>query len=599
MKTIELYGAEKAAKTLQNNLTPRYIELDQLQAYVEGRQYAGKPHWLTENDTPLLERAPCIVEPVAESAIESYVDLVFGEGRFPEITSHVDEDGTPFDARFGLSEDDSAKLDKLIQQIKRQAEVEEVSREALGRAMGERSTLGIVCVRDGKLAVDLERAKCAAPTFDASRPSVVLSVEIRYPYLETYFDGENKRWALRCMLFRRVIDQKTDTVFKPIIADENGEDPGVGAWKPQTVVEHRFGFCPVVWYAYRKIESSERGFDGIAIHERLLDEIDALNRSLSQKHRAGLVCGDPQIVEIGVDPDHNPAPSGRPAEPMRSFPNESPQTKALNSQWRTAGTGAAGMGRRKGAGVVWRYTSKDSKVEYLTLEGDALEVLDNESKSLRNTIAEAMSWVRSDPMSINGDGKRGVSLSGISGKALAWMYKRQTTQCDTVRPDVFNGWILPLVDTLLRVALAYAREPSRGALYLPGMQELASLLDRFEQDVATSDGVTAKQWFRPALSPQWPPYFQPTEEDQARVSTQVIGDKEAGLITLHTAVSRIKDFYPDIDNVEDYIKSLQDEAQKRADDAHKKALELKAATPAQFGQPGGAEQGANENEGAT
>lgn len=592
MTTQTVHNLDKAQRVLEANLTPRYRELDNLQAYVEGRQYAGKAHWLTEDDVPLLDRAPCVVEPIAENAIESFVDLVFGEGHFPGISSAPDEDDEVFDERFGLNEADSELVDRFIQHIAKQCDLQEVSREALARAMGERSAVGIVCVRDGKLAVDLEHAKCCVPTFDKQRPKLIRSLEIRYPYLERYFDGHEKRWAMRCMLYRRVINEQTDTTFAPIVAHETGEDPGIGEWRPETTITHGFGFCPVVWWAYRKRASEQTGPDGIAIHERVLDEIDALNRTLSQRHRAGLICGDPQIVETGVDEDVNPAPAGRAPEPMRAYPSESPGTRADNARWQSGGQAGKTGARRKGPNVIWRYPNENSKVEYLLLPPEALKVLDDGIGQLHQMLAEAMSWVRADPTTIAGESKRGVSLSSISGKALAWMYRRQTMQCDSVRPDAWDNWLVPLINLLLRVSLAYASEPARGALYLPGLKKTAPILKRFVQPMQTGtdeagNAVTTDTWFSPSLSPNWPPYFPPTEEDQARVAKQAADDHEAGFITKRTAVEKISDFYDDIENVDQYLEALEKESQENMAKAHKMGLGAEETDDDTDGDQGG------------
>jgi len=600
----EILYVDRAARILEANLTPRYRELNKLQAYVAGTQYEGKPHWLTEDDVPLLERAPCVIEPVAENAIESFVDLIFGEEHFPAISSAPDENDEAFDPRFGLDEDDSKVVDRFLQHIAKQCELQEVSRHALARAMGERSVAAIVCVRDGKLAIDLEHSKCCVPTFDEKRPALLRSLEIRYPYTERYFDDAHKRWAMRCMLYRRVIDERADTTFEPIEAHESGEEPGAGEWRIKTEVVHNFGFCPVVWWQYRKREASQQtGPDGVAIHERLLDEIDALNRSHSQRHRASLSCGDPQTVETGVDDDVTPAPAGRLPNPMKSYPGESPAVREANARWQTGQAGNVNV-RRKGPGIVWRYPSKDSKVEYLTLDPEALKVIDDEISRLHQLLSEAMSWVRADPTTIAGESKRGVSLSQVSGKALAWMYKRQTMQCDSIRSDAWSNWISPIVNLLFRVALAYAADKARGALYLPGLDKAAAILKRFVQPVSAGRNeqgvdVTADTWFSPMLNPSWPPYFAPTEEDQARVSKQAIDDHEAGLITKRTAVKRIAEFYDDIENVDQYIESLEEEARENMARAHEMGLGNESDGDEQDGDeaddPGGVGTGAGEN----
>ena len=268
MPPKKLLHAHRAARTFEANLTPRYRSLDALQAYVEGRQYAGLANWF-DDSRPLLERAPCVVEPIVESALQSFGDFIFGEERFPGITSKVDEDDEAFDPEFGLNPEDSITLDRIIKNIFAQAEVSEISREALAQAQGSRSAVGICSVKDGKLCVDLESAKCCTPTFDPRRPRVIVKLEIRYPSLEEYWDAHDKAWAQRCMLFRRVIDDKSDITYNPIEAHESGEDPGPGAWSPQITIEHNFGFCPVVWYAHRKICTTRRDVDGISVNEKL------------------------------------------------------------------------------------------------------------------------------------------------------------------------------------------------------------------------------------------------------------------------------------------------------------------------------------------
>ncbi len=573
-----LHNSREARRTLERNLTPRYRTLDSLQAYVEGRQYEGLPSWFDDR-APLLKRAPCIIEPIVESAIESYQDLIFGEGRFPKIGATPEEDDQAFDERFGLNEQDSVALEHLIRAAFKQANVAEVSREALAKAMGERTAVGIACVRDGRLAVDLEPAKGCTPTFDETRPDEIVALEIRYPYLEIYWDGHEKCWAERCMLYRRVVDAQSDTTFQPIKAHESGEPPAAGEWQPQRVVDHRLGFCPVVWYAYRKITSTRRDADGISIHERFTDEIDGLNRTLSQRHRGGLYAGDPQIIETGVTKNENPGTSGEISEPMRAFVDEagglveSPAVRAQNADWRTGG-GGGGSGRKKGPGTVWRFESKDAKVAYLTLDPQALKPLDDEIDRLRSLLSEGMSWVR--PLEA-GSANSKVNISRLSGKTLSLLYKRQTSQCDTIRPDVWTGWLYPLANLLLRIILAFAQEPSRGALFLGGMDKAVKLLDRFDAEIPSG----GKRWFKPILTPHWGQYFEPDEQDQLATSQQLAQDHQSGFITTKTAVTKLAAFYG-IENVDAYLETLTKEVEERKQEESDRTIDeakaLHAAT---------------------
>lgn len=562
--------SEKARQVFAKNTTPRWRALDTLEAYVDGRQYVGRPDWFND-DVPLLKRAPCVIEPIVESAIESYQDLIFGESRFPKITSGVQEDDRAFDQRFGLGPEDSATLDHLIQAVIKQANVAEVSREALARAMGSRTAVGIAAVKDGRLTIDLEPAKCCTPTFDPMRPNEIVALEIRYPYIELYWDSAEKSWAEKCMLYRRVIDAQNDITYRPVKAPEDGTpvSQNASSWSPHIEVYHRLGFCPVVWYPYRKINSKRSDVDGIAIHERLLDEIDAFNRTLSQRHRAGIYCGDPQIIEIGVGADEDSGPSGQTSQALNTYVDESgrilPNAAGAFSMY-TPGTASTGA-RKKGPNVTWRYSNPSTKVEFLQLHDTALRPLDEEADRLRSLLAEGMSWVR--PLEASSSNSK-INVSRLSGKTLRLLYKRQTSQCDTIRPDTWNGWLYPLISLLLRIVYEYAKDKSRGALYLGGIEQAQALLERFDVKIEGPEGAT--RWFNPSLTPVWGAYFEPDEQDQLLTSQQLAQDFTNGFITLRTAVQKQASFYA-IDNVDAYMKELEAETAKRKQEEMDRTVE--------------------------
>lgn len=580
--------SEKAREVFAKNTTPRWRALDTLEAYVDGRQYDGRPDWFND-EIPLLKRKPCVIEPIVESAIESYQDLIFGESRFPKITSGVQEDDRAFDQRFGLGPEDSATLDHLIQAVLKQANVPEISREALARAMGSRTAVGICGVRDGRLVVDLEPAKCCTPTFDPNRPDEIVELEIKYPYIELYWDSSERSWAEKCMLYRRVIDAQQDVTYYPVRAPEDGAPFAKTVWREHIAVPHRLGFCPVVWYPYRKINSKRNDVDGIAIHERLLDEIDAFNRTLSQRHRAGIYCGDPQIIEIGVGADEDIGPSGNTSTAMNTYVDESgrvlPNQAGAFSMY-TPGTASTGA-RKKGPNVTWRYSNPNTKVEFLQLHDTALRPLDEEADRLRSLLAEGMSWVR--PLEASSSNSK-INVSRLSGKTLRLLYKRQTSQCDTIRPDTWNGWLYPLVSLLLRIVYEYAKDSSRGALYLGGIEKAQALLERFNVEIAGAGGVGVTRWFNPALSPIWGTYFEPDEQDQLLTSQQLKQDHESGFITLRTAVQKQASFYA-IDNVDAYLKELEketaDRKQEEMDRTVEEATRIHEATAEPEGPPFG------------
>lgn len=537
---------EDVYKTLRANISARATSIGRLEAYADGTQYADRPSFFND-DCPLLDRAPCIVVPIVKTAARSYVDMLLGDGRAPKITSKPGEDSTVFDERFGLTEAKSADLDRGICAIETQARLVAVFKRLLRQGQISKTAIAIVGVRNGKLFTDTAKAKWAKATYDGQRPEVVTQLEIRYPYLETFQDDKTGETLQRCMLYRRVIDATADTTFLPAKASENGGEPDKWTPDPAKTVLHGLGFCPVVWYPFLKENGDVNDDDGCAIHEELLDEIDALNRARSMRHRAAIYCGDPQMVEFGVREDENPAPLGQDAKSIQAGP-----TDGGNANWMVPSMRAGNkVGRQRGAGVINTYSDPNAKAQWLTLPSDALAPIADDADDLAAMIADALSWVPIDA--------KEMSLStNLSGRALEWLHKKQTDKCSTIRDDFGEGCILPVVDMLLRVVLA----TDATKLRLAGAAKLKSLLAKFSAEVVSDDGRTKRaEWISPELHLAWPPYFALTETDAKMVGDNVRADKQAGNILLRTAVEKLAPFYGIVD-VDEYVAALEAEAEK-------------------------------------
>lgn len=558
---MQLERADEAHRILLANLSPRYHRLDVLERYVDGTQYEGRPSFWSD-DVPVFERAPCVVYPIVKSAIQSNADLCVGQSRWPSVTSLADEDDAAFDDRFGLDEAQSETLDRFVAAVSKQARLQAVAREILAAAQGCGTAVAIVGVRNGRLCLDTTRAKWCTPTFDATERDVVTKLEIRYPFLEEYKDKESGKWSVRCMLYRRVIDDARDVTYEHAKANDRGDEPN---WQenPDLTVSHGLGFCPVVWYRFLAECSTAGEVDGQAVHARLLDELDALNFALSLRHRGSLYASDPQVVEIGVDDDHNPAPTGREARIV--IPGQfNEQTGGMSPRWYGEGSrGQPKSARRRGCGVVWRYPQSESTVELLSLPGDAMKPADDNARDLRSKIAEALSVVFTDPENMK-------TAADISGRALREHHKRQLERCDVIRDDFGHGFLLPVHDMLLRVSLQ-----KQDGLYLPGVKKAAPILSKFQADV---EGVGAR-WFSPAFTLDWGEYFALSGADKKADIEAVLLAKDGGLITRRTAVEEMRDYFT-IGNVDQYVEALEEEAETKAAEAHDAEVELiKAAKP--------------------
>jgi len=572
----KLPGYSAAIETLRASLSPRYVALDELERYVDGKQYdhmAAK--WLGDDDVPLLERAPHVVEPIVRSALESYEDLLVGSGRFPCITTKPEEDDKDEDNEgIGLSEDESIGLDRLIKQIEKQVELPSAACKAYHRAAGARTAVSRLGVKRGKLAIENFKAKRCWPEWAKDDPEKLVALEVKYPYIaEGEGAGKNKAYAGRAKVvwYRRRIDEQFDILYKPSRANQDGSEPTT--WIEQSKIRHGYGFCPVIWWPHARDDGQDSD-DGRAIHELLLDEIDALCRSCSQHDRAALYCGDPQPIERGVDPNHNPAPSGvtaRSPQPHKATATCDGDGPAATEAWRSwSRPGGGQQARRKGPGVVWSYPpigeGQLPDVDLLTLPGDALDAVGKNTDALRNMIAVAMAWVMLDENSLRNPKGGQSSLSNLSGRALEMLYRRQLSRCNKERVDLGSRWIKPVMSMLIRIVAHHVRASADGvsSLFLRGTKVLTpELVAKLSRPVRDLTGTTSDEWTGPELSLKWPPYFEPNENDAAVISKQAREDHKAGFITLETAVERIAPFY-DIEDVEAYTKKLIAEADEKA-----------------------------------
>jgi hypothetical protein len=420
-------GYEEALQAIEANTSPRYKRLAELERWVAGTQYQGRCDWFND-EKPLWERAPCIVYPVVDISIQSYVDLLLGEGRFPDF-EELGPDGKRID-----------DTGRFLLEYHRLSHFKAFARDSVAAAMGSATTVGIHGARDGKPFSDSVPAKWCVPNL--GKDNEVLSLEIRYPYLEEY-KRPDRKWAVRAKLYRRTIDAEKDITYFPADADKDGKEP---VWRadPDQSFPHGLGFCPVIWYPFMKGTAPVNRIDGHAIHELLLDEIQAHDIALSQRHRCALL-SEPQPYEIGVEPGTNPTSSGRQA----GVPS-SASGGMVTHQNPLEGTYQYELGinqgaRKKGPGYVWQYGSPDTKVGALTIGSDALKAQDENARDIRIKLMESLGVVLLDPESIK-------FASTTSGKALEAIKRRQLDRADKYRDDVADNFLIPTVNMQLQIA---------------------------------------------------------------------------------------------------------------------------------------------------
>lgn len=546
----------RVKQLLDAGKTPRVMDLEQYQAFFDGNAYDGLPDFFSADDVPLQNRKPCIISTALKEAVESNVAFAMGEGRFPAVLSLSSESDNVFDQRLGLSADDSKTFDAFNARLVDLGRLEQTFRSACKIANAGKSVAIVLSFRKGLPSADLVWPKLCSPTFgDPVDPYRVTRLEIRYRYVDRFRDTlvTNGEWWPVVMEYLRVIDDTSDTVYAPVeIWDE--KDPGVSLnGATTTVVKHGFGLCPVHWYAHNRSSLTAGMVDGVSIAECMLPLIRQYDLALSQRHRAAIYAGDPQLVATGVDDDAAIGRTGRGPKP--------PPEAALetNRQWSSALYGNRGTGDklRKGAGEFWRTENPDAKFALLTLPGDGLTALDNNVRDLQSKIAAGLGVTQIEPADLGGAGD-------LSGRTLSFVFSRQINRVSQLREDFGRNCILPVMNLIYRMLLARPQ-----GVYLPGLEKVAPILAKFSVqvlDVASNKTVTA--WISPLLKLKWGDYFEPSDMDEQTRAMTAINAYNAGIVTLASAVEHIRSVFA-IQNVDQYVTTLNAEKQQRQADALK------------------------------
>jgi hypothetical protein len=544
---------DQANRAFRENCSPRYLRLDAFEKWAKGTQYEGKVSWW-DDSVPLWERQPCVVYPVVHIAAGSYVDLLLGNQRFPEFSTKLGEDESDEDN--GLDPEESAAVDRFIREYHKICKYRAASREVLMGSQQSGSACEIHGVRNGKPFTDVLPAKWCEPKLGVE--GEVVELEVRYPYIEQYRQ-QNGKWAVRAKLYRRVIDQKRDVEYLPAAANENGIEPSWRENKERTV-EHNLGFCPVVWYPFMRGCAPVNEIDGQPIHATITDEIHQHDIARSQWHRGALL-SEPQIVEIGVDGDHNPTELGRPPVIISTEHGGILGPKGVPTAQTGKVTGGYGYGagqkaRKKGPGYPWRYPDPETKVQQLTYPGDALKSQEDNCRDLRIKLQEALSVVFLDPESIK-------FAATTSGKALEAIKQKQLDRCDQIRDDLTDRYFEPSISMQLRIADAIM---SRGQkLRVPGAQKVKPILAKFRE---------GGEWQIPTLQVRWGSYFAPDPAEQKVIVEMVLKALEAGvpLLTVKVAIQKLAPIFG-IENVTAFIEDLENERLERQAEADERAAQ--------------------------
>ncbi len=524
--------------------TPRARHLSKLDAYLRGTQYDGRPDWFEGVNghgevVPLRERKPCVIYPLPAASVGQAVRFAVGEGRFPGITVDEVEADEAVAPGLATSKSDAEALTALVAAIIDNACLKSSTRVLMRTGMSVKSAPAIVSVRRGRFMLDMPRPQDCVPKFVDDDPTS---------------DIEAMVW---CYQFQKTVEQNGAIIEKPhmfrrdITTTEfvTYEDAPVEHTKGVKWVElerkpHGLGFCPVVW-TRNMPDSHCSDIDGTSLYGEMLDEFDALNFSLSQRHRGVHYFGTPQAYETEVGEDENPAQVGRTARTQRG--DEDPVKGGpfgVNPK----------KARKAAPDQIWSYKGR-AQLGVLETSGKAFEVATKHVLDIRARILEALNVVLLDPET--------AMKQDLAGVALERLFSPMLAMVDELREHWWEHCIAKIIGMMLRIIAVTGGK----GLLIPGVTKAAPMLSRFT--VQTEAGPL---WVPPRMTPAWGDYFSPSADDIQKGVDSAEKAKTAGLITGKTATRYVAPYFG-VDDAD----AEAEEAEAEGLEAAAKALESASA----------------------
>jgi len=527
---------------------PRYQALQQLRKYLKGEQYDGRPDFFTgikagsNEEVPLRERKPCVIYPMPRGCVEQVVKFTFGEKRFPTIgVEKVEAD----DAIAGLtiSEDESEFLEGFVSSLIENAQLRPGMRRTMRQGLAIGATLAIVKLKSGAFTIELANAEDVHPSFKGGDPNAELT-RITWAYtFSKVVEGADGKPESKRYWYRQDIDANAFYEFAQV-EDQLNVKP---IWTIEKTTVHNLGFVPARWIRNASNEG-ETGIDGFSLYGEFLDEFDALNFALSQRHRGINTLGTPQPYETGVAEDDGPGAKGRTSI---GYSPSDPENKSPH------GGAATTPARKGGPNQIWSYEGKDVKVGLVETTGKAFEAATSHVNDIRSRLLESMGVVLVSVSEVMGKTQAGQ----MSAKFLELAYEPLLALVDEMRCSWWTGALKPLLELLMQWTI---KIDGKGLL-IPGAEKAAKLLGKFY--VETTDGTI---WYPPKMTPNWGEYFSAGSEEIALAVTAAAAARDGRLIPEKDAQKAILPLYGRED-VNEAIEEIEEDRELAAERANEEA----------------------------
>jgi hypothetical protein len=557
--------------------TDRHREICRLEAYFKGTQYDGRPDWWTgyhanqcEGDrVPLRERKPCVIYALPKTSVNQAVRFTIGEGRFPTVTVDEIEPDEAVVPGLTVSEDEAKVLTDYIARLIDNSQIKTAMRSIMRQALSQRTAVGVVTIKRGSFVIDTPRAQDCSASFRDDDPSADVA-ELRWCFPFQKPVSEHGRTVTKTFFYRRDVTPDRFISYDDALCE--GAKEIVWVESETQARPHAFGFCPVAWM--RNLPESYCGsIDGTSLYDGLEDEFDALNFTLSQRHRGIHYYGTPQAYETGVQgDDKQPGGVGRTARTgaQEGAPSltADPASGMRGSMYGRDKVSAGPFGvntkaaRKISPDSIWSYQGEEVTLGLIETSGKAFEVATKHVDDIRGRLLETMSVVIADAATLQ--------KTDLSGVALAKLFSPLLALVDELREHWWTHGIHTLLSMMLRITAVTKGE----GIFIPGAKAAAEILSRFQY--VHEGGVS---WIPPRMTPTWGDYFSASNaEIKTAVETASLA-KEKGLVKPETATQFIADYFGVMD-ADDESESANEDATTSADALKEAQAELDAAKPA-------------------
>jgi hypothetical protein len=222
------------------------------------------------DDVPLSLRKPTAPYHLVRVVVNRFTGLLFSAGKHPSISVA----GNP---------DLQSWLEGIVKATRMW--IRFAYARTFGGAIG--STAVTFKFVNGRPVLEVHDPRWCTPTILDRSTGAMQSLEIRYMYPREEFNAQgiieqNLYW------YRRIINDQTDTVFKPAPVGD-GDEP---QWEALETVAHGFGECPGVWIRNSQTEE----LDGEPDCHGEFDTQEAIDRLLAQADQGAVENCDPTLL---------------------------------------------------------------------------------------------------------------------------------------------------------------------------------------------------------------------------------------------------------------------------------------------------------------